>query len=319
MLDSLRTREGETIIPARLKPQSAARAAPRAKAGSSLAARRVLIATACLLFAAATAVGELFVSCPDSVPAGEPFLVEIASDAPMESLSVTWLGRTLRPECRREEGQSRASVLLGMGLEDRLEGERHVLEVQAGGFPGEVRERRIHRVPKDYPVQHLVVEERYSKVSAADEARSERENAELRAAMARISPERRWRLPMARPVPGEPSSAFGLRRFFNGEAKRSHAGLDLRAAAGDSVLACEAGRVILVGDHFFAGRCVCVDHGQGVVSLYFHLSAVEVAVGQELRRGELIGKAGATGRVTGPHLHWGVSILGQYVDPLLLL
>ncbi|MBN2170118.1 MAG: M23 family metallopeptidase, partial [Candidatus Krumholzibacteriota bacterium] len=91
-----------------------------------------------------------------------------------------------------------------------------------------------------------------------------------------------------------------------------------RGAAGAPVRACAAGRVVLAGDHFFAGRCVYVDHGQGLVSMYFHLSEILVAEGQMLARGEVLGRVGESGRVTGPHLHWGLAVQGQLVDPLLL-
>jgi len=268
---------------------------------------------------AGSSAASLMVACPEAVPAGEPFLVEIETDSPAENVRILWLDRELKTEWWWERGVSRCALLLGMGLPDRMSDEEPVLEVTVLG-PGQERyAQAIRRLDKEYPEQHLEVSERFSELSPEVIERTERESAQIKQAMAADSPERRWHLPFARPVPGEPTSAFGLKRFINGEAKRSHSGLDLKAASGDSVFVCDSGRVILAGDHFYGGNSVYVDHGQGVVSMYFHLSKISVAEGQELKRGDLVGLAGDTGRVTGPHLHFGVSIFGQLVDPRLLL
>ncbi|NHZ47213.1 M23 family metallopeptidase, partial [Nitratidesulfovibrio liaohensis] len=111
----------------------------------------------------------------------------------------------------------------------------------------------------------------------------------------------------------------GLRRVFNGEPRAPHRGLDLRGEAGEPVTACAAGRVVLAENHYFAGNSVYIDHGMGVVSMYFHLSALDVAPGQMVAQGQVIGKVGSTGRVTGPHLHFGMAVLGDMVDPQVLL
>ncbi|MBG3878486.1 M23 family metallopeptidase, partial [Desulfovibrio oxamicus] len=120
-------------------------------------------------------------------------------------------------------------------------------------------------------------------------------------------------------VPGGVSSLFGLRRVFNGEPRAPHRGLDLRGEAGELVKACAAGRVALAENHYFAGNSVYIDHGMGVVSMYFHLSAMDVTPGQMVAQGQLIGRVGSTGRVTGPHLHFGMAVLGDMVDPQVLL
>lgn len=123
----------------------------------------------------------------------------------------------------------------------------------------------------------------------------------------------------ARPSQGRLSSRFGLRRFFNGEARLPHSGLDFAAPAGTPVLAPAAGRVVDTGNYFFNGNTVFLDHGQGLISAYMHLSQIAVRPGQHLAKGERIGAVGSTGRSTGAHLHWTVILNGTPVDPELFL
>ena len=122
-----------------------------------------------------------------------------------------------------------------------------------------------------------------------------------------------------KPVNGPLSSPFGTKRFFNGEARAPHSGLDFAVPTGTPVKAPAAGKVILTGDYFFNGNTVFVDHGQGLISMFCHLSMIDVAVGDHLKRGQVLGKVGATGRVTGAHLHWNVSLNDARVDPAILI
>jgi murein DD-endopeptidase MepM/ murein hydrolase activator NlpD len=184
---------------------------------------------------------------------------------------------------------------------------------------GGVASRRVRVGPYPYPEQRLEVEQRYVAPSAAELERIEREKQRV-ARLWSIESPRRFDLPLASPLEQLPvASRFGARRIFNGEPRSPHSGADFAAAAGTPVLAAADGRVVLAEEHFFAGKAVFVDHGDGLISMSFHLSEIAIAEGDEVRRGQRLGAVGATGRVTGPHLHFAVRWRGARVDPSLLL
>lgn len=186
--------------------------------------------------------------------------------------------------------------------------------------PGEAPRHVPYRVaPKKYQEQRLTVSPRTVDLSPEDQARYERERDHLTDVMATFSPAVPARLQMQVPVPGRRSGSFGLRRVFNGQARNPHSGMDIAAPTGTPVQAPLDGRVIDVGDYFFNGGTVWLDHGAGLLSMYCHLSAMDVQVGDTLRAGDAFCKVGATGRVTGPHLHWSVMLNRVMVDPALFI
>jgi murein DD-endopeptidase MepM/ murein hydrolase activator NlpD len=206
-------------------------------------------------------------------------------------------------------------AVVGISL-DVAPGEQAIDVEQPGAEP-----RRIpfQVLPKQYRTQQLKVAPGQVNLSPENEARVAREREMVSAALAIFSPDPPATLRLVQPVPGPRSSSFGLRRVFNGESRRPHSGMDIAAPTGTPIKAPLAGRVVDVGEYFFNGGNVMIDHGQGLVTMYCHLSKIRVQVGQELKPGDVIGDVGATGRVTGPHLHWGVSLSGASVDPALFL
>jgi murein DD-endopeptidase MepM/ murein hydrolase activator NlpD len=171
-----------------------------------------------------------------------------------------------------------------------------------------------------YPTTELQVEERYVELSPEDQARADREGAETTAIYDTFTPERFWTEPFQIPVRGAKDGRnFGHRRVFNGQPRAPHSGADLRATTGTPIYAANRGRVVLAKNLFYSGNAVFIDHGFGLYTTYLHLSKIDVAVGDIVDRGEQLGLAGATGRVTGPHLHWGVRLLDARVDPFSLV
>ena len=177
----------------------------------------------------------------------------------------------------------------------------------------------VRVLPPPYATESLRVDPRTVRVSEKVRLRAARERAQVVPLFSlRTSPS--FTLPLAPPLAGAPPPRnFGTRRLFNGEPRSAHGGVDYRAKAGTPVLATEAGLVVLAAHHFFAGKNVFVDHGDGLLSMYMHLSRIDVKTGQRVARGERLGLSGATGRVTGPHLHFGLRWRGARVDPTLLL
>lgn len=172
---------------------------------------------------------------------------------------------------------------------------------------------------KQYASQSLKVAPGQVNLSKADLDRVTREKKIIGHALSRWSDVQPAALRMPQPVPGVRTSSFGSRRIFNGESRNPHSGMDIAAPAGTPIRAPLAGTVIDTGDYFFNGNTVFVDHGRGLISMYCHLSAIAVKPGEHVAAGATLGKVGMTGRATGPHLHWGLSLNRAWVDPELFV
>ncbi len=183
---------------------------------------------------------------------------------------------------------------------------------------GTILSRIVEIVKKEYPVQRLTLPKDMVELSPENERRVEREQKRM-AAIWPHENNRSWAGDFINPLEGQIITPFGVRRFINNTPKSPHTGVDVAGEKGDKILAPNGAVVALVDKQFFAGNAVILDHGQGIYSMFFHLSKVLVKQGQKVNKGDVIALVGATGRATGPHLHWGVRIQGARVDPLELV
>jgi murein DD-endopeptidase MepM/ murein hydrolase activator NlpD len=179
--------------------------------------------------------------------------------------------------------------------------------------------RPVPVVEAPYDERKLTVGKQFMQPSRAQRARARKEARILAAVLEAVSPERLWRGSFAKPTAGLETSPFGTRRTYNDKKKSRHLGLDLDGKTGDAIVAANRGRVALAANRFYSGGTVIVDHGQGVFTMYFHMSRIDVKKGDLVEKGQGLGAIGATGQVTGPHLHFSVKLAGLYVDPKYVL
>lgn len=173
---------------------------------------------------------------------------------------------------------------------------------------------------KSYRTQHLTIKnDRKVNPKPEDLKRIETERERSDAALSRFTTDATPVFALQSPVTGQRSDSYGSRRVFNGQPRNPHSGMDIAAAKGTPIHSPAAGTVVEAGSFFFNGNTLFIDHGYGLVTMYCHLEQIKVKVGDKLAAGDLLGTVGATGRVTGPHLHWGVALNRAMVDPALFL
>lgn len=208
--------------------------------------------------------------------------------------------------------------LVGIDLETRPGEYIVTIEASRPGWPALTAMHRLRVSRTRFPTRRLRVAERYVNPPAGIIERIQRESQRLRAIFEEVTP-RRWDGPFLSPVNDNPTGNFGARSLFNGQPRNAHAGVDFMSADGTPIRAPNAGQIVLAEDLFFTGNTVIVDHGLGLYSLFAHLSRIDVQHGQAVEPGETVGLVGATGRATGPHLHWAVRLSGARVDPFSLI
>jgi murein DD-endopeptidase MepM/ murein hydrolase activator NlpD len=258
---------------------------------------------------------ELVLTCPAKVFEGEPFLVRVSCKKPLREAMIYWLGKEVAPSIRIAKARHVAVALLGTDVLTIRPGKRELVVVASVEGRRRTLIREIFVAGQHFPEQALSVPKVMAAPPSKVLARIESERKAVRQVLEAMTPHRFWSLPLARPVEGEITTRYGTRRLLNGQPKAQHRGVDFQADEGAQVVAAADGLVVYLADHYFTGRSVYLDHGNGVVSMYFHLSTQLVGTGQAVRRGDPVGLAGASGRSTGPHLHFGLAVQGFLVDP----
>jgi murein DD-endopeptidase MepM/ murein hydrolase activator NlpD len=272
-----------------------------------------------------TASNWAVVSQPARLVNGSPVSFRVTAPKPVRALSGNWLGHDIAFSF--DAGHKMWFALAGVSLETKpgtyplqLHGET------SGGAPSGQSaataisfEKNIRVENQRYPRVLLKVPGRYTAPSPDDQREIEEDKATKAEAFKTLSADREWSGSFAAPVSAEISDLFGVQRVFNGSVQSTHQGLDFRVPGGTSIAAVNRGRVILARALFFEGNCVVIDHGQGLLTLYLHLSKFLVKEGDDVDKGQPIGLSGGTGRATGPHLHLAVRWQGVYLDPQTLL
>jgi murein DD-endopeptidase MepM/ murein hydrolase activator NlpD len=261
---------------------------------------------------------KLHLSAPESSQ-GSLLLVEVKSEKQLADLKGDWDGRSV-PFWLEAGGEAVQKGLVGVDLE-KAPGE-YELKVTGQSASGEkvACSAKLEVKEGKFATEKLTVGKQFVEPSAEQIKRANEERQKLRDIFERVTPERLWdgkfRIPLEGVTTG---SNFGKRRILNGNPGSPHSGTDFPAATGTPVHAAQRGRVVLAEELFFAGNTVVVDHGLGVYTFYGHLSEIGVKVGDALEAGAVLGRVGATGRVTGPHLHWGLTVERARVNPLQIV
>jgi len=268
----------------------------------------------------------LKLSAPESAQGGL-LLLEVTSDGPIADLSAEWNGRNLAFwQVTNPQSDSKTPpvdlqrALLGVDLEKPAGSYPVSVHVQsAGGKPTTCTLEIAVRLGK-FATESLHVDKEFVEPSPEQIKRANEERDRLREIFDQVTPQKLWVGSFRVPLDGVSTGGnFGKRRILNGQPGSPHSGVDFPAATGTAVHAAQAGRVVLAQELFFSGNTVVVDHGLGIYTFYGHLSAIDVKAGDEVQSGQVLGKVGATGRVTGPHLHWGLTVERARVNPLQLV
>jgi murein DD-endopeptidase MepM/ murein hydrolase activator NlpD len=247
---------------------------------------------------------------------GDVALVSIASTTSLTGVTGSAFGKPIAPW---PAGAGQWQALVAINLETKPG--TYDVSVQALRAGGERTSRAVKLVvqAKQFETRRLTVDGQFVDPPQSEVSRIQREAARMAAIFAESSTPRLWHGSFIVPVPGRATSSFGRLSVFNGEPRGRHQGADFTAATGTPVRAPNAGRIVLAEDLYFSGNAVIVDHGGGLYSLFAHMSRLGVMEGATVARGDLLGDSGATGRVTGPHLHWAVRLRDVSVDPLSLV
>jgi murein DD-endopeptidase MepM/ murein hydrolase activator NlpD len=249
-----------------------------------------------------------------SIQPGELVVLTLTTPKPVDSLTVRAFNEDLRP-FRVDERTWRVLVGIDLNVKPGI----HAVTIVPGAGKNVAVTHNLAVKPKAFPTRRLTVDDAFVNPPPAVTKRIDDEAARLAAIWNSSAPDRLWTDLFVRPVPQEANSRFGSRSILNGQARSPHGGADFASPTGTPIKAPNAGKVVLAEDLYYTGGTVVIDHGLGLISLFAHMSRVDVREGQPVERGAVVGLVGATGRVTGAHLHWTLRANGARVDPLSLL
>ncbi len=261
----------------------------------------------------ATPLWPFEVRVPHSVRLGDAFRVEISYRNGGTGY-LQWLGRRISFSLLRRRGsQYHLWLFLGSDVKRDRPG-MYSLSIWTSRDRG--IKRQIYLYPRRYSYTRIKVSARYSHLSRAALSRYFKEHEEIRRIHELFEPHAYFSGPFILPLRAPISSPYGRVRIINGKQRSIHLGVDFATGYGKKVHSINRGRVVLCKELLFSGKSVFIDHGLGIISEYFHLSAIDVSLNQMVEKGEVIGLTGKSGRVTGPHLHLGICVLGEMVDPI---
>jgi murein DD-endopeptidase MepM/ murein hydrolase activator NlpD len=254
---------------------------------------------------------------PKKIKQGDAILLMLSSPDPIQRILGEWRGKTF--SFYREKNRAVFSSLIGIDLEEVPGKKTIILNISDAKGNTSKMPFKFTVSKKDFPVQRLTLQPDMVFLSPKNLARVKREKASVERLWELSAMEKQWKRTFIMPVRGNVLSPFGVRRFINNSPRSPHTGIDLKARSGTPVRASSDGIVTMTSELFFAGKAVFLDHGMGIITMYFHLSEIHVKEGEKVAQGQILGRVGQTGRASGPHLHWGVRIHGSRIDPLSLV
>lgn len=248
---------------------------------------------------------------------GEVVLISATSNQPLKALKGTIFKKTFS-----FYPSSKSTLWNGLiGIDLDIPSDLYQLNLQGITLDGSPFDQKhnLQVIGKKFPTRRITVKQKYVDPPPETLNRIRQESKKIKKIFATINPKKIWKGPFISPVPGTTTSGFGRRSIINGQTRSPHSGTDFRASEGTPVKAPNAGQVILVSNLYFSGNTVILDHGQGLYSYFAHLSSFSTKEGERVELGQIVGRVGATGRVTGPHLHWTIRLNQSRVDPLSLI
>lgn len=261
-----------------------------------------------------------WVNFPTSWDIGQAFAVSITSNADYSNPVVTWMNRTINLNVEQGGAGKISYGLLGSDVRNVKPGSYKILFEFVQNGKKYKASGNISLKARKYPRENLSVNPKMVNPPKKELPRIKSEQKLVGNALRTMTTQRRWTTPPQPPLANITlTSQYGKQRVYNGQPRAGHNGADIRAVTGTSVRAPFAGTVILTGFHYYAGGSVYIDSGNGVITAFFHLSDINVKQGERVAKGQVVAKSGATGRVTGPHLHYSLVLAGQFVDPIPLL